>query len=182
MKTMVIFSILAMAILLGGCASIISGSTKSISVKSVPDDIVFSVKEQRTGEIIHRGRTPQSFPLSTNGGYFRSREYEVTLVKEGFANKKIEIKSIVSGWYFPGNLGLTCLTIIGGTLGFLVIDPATGAMWTLDPMEITAIMETPEQFEERQLREKQEMERRIEEEKNRPIPGAGTVIPLGIQK
>ena len=37
------------------------------------------------------------------------------------------IKPTPNGWYLAGNF------IFGGLLGWLIVDPATGAMWNLKP-------------------------------------------------
>ena len=48
----------------------------------------------------------------------------VEVSKEGFEKKTIQIESKTNGWYI-GNL------LFGSLIGFLIIDPLTGAMWTL---------------------------------------------------
>jgi len=40
----------------------------------------------------------------------------------------------LNGWYI-GNL------LFGGLIGLLIVDPLTGAMWTLDPKDINLILE-----------------------------------------
>ena len=40
-------------------------------------------------------------------------------------------------WYIGGNI------LFGGILGWLIIDPATGAMWKLDTNEINVTLDTP---------------------------------------
>jgi hypothetical protein len=96
-------------------------------------------------------------PLSTRGGYFKSKKYDVTLSKDGYAPKTINVDSFLSGWY-AGNIILWPVAVIGG----LIIDPLTGAMWSLTPKNIDAILETPDQFEEGKLKEQQEKEKEIE--------------------
>lgn len=49
---------------------------------------------------------------------------------EGYESKKINIECKLNGWYF-GNI------LIGGLIGFLIVDPATGAMYKLDSEGIT---------------------------------------------
>jgi len=58
------------------------------------------------------------------------------------------IDSFLSGWY-AGNIILWPVAVIGG----LIVDPLTGAMWSLTPKEIDAILETSKQFEELKLKE-----------------------------
>jgi hypothetical protein len=43
--------------------------------------------------------------------------------------------STVDGWYVAGNL------FLGGLIGWLVIDPASGAMWKIDPEYVNVSLE-----------------------------------------
>lgn len=45
-------------------------------------------------------------------------------------------KSMEAGWYIAGNL------LVGGILGWLIVDPLSGAMWTLSPAQVDARLET----------------------------------------
>ena len=65
-------------------------------------------------------------------GFFKPAGYEVAFSKEGFQTKKIQVTASVNGWYI-GNI------IFGGLLGLLIIDPATGAMYTLSPKDVNAM-------------------------------------------
>ncbi|HEX9261192.1 MAG TPA: hypothetical protein VF893_01535, partial [Candidatus Bathyarchaeia archaeon] len=73
--------------------------------------------------------------------------------KDGYAAKTINIDSFLSGWY-AGNVILWPVAVIGG----LIIDPLTGAMWSLSPKNIDAVLETGEQPKERQILERKETE------------------------
>jgi len=46
----------------------------------------------------------------------------------------------VGGWYIAGNI------LVGGLIGWFIVDPITGAMWNLEPenveMALTKIPET----------------------------------------
>ena len=156
MKVKMMLILLAM-VMLSGCASIVAGSHRDINIKSTPPDAAVSIQERESKQIVHKGQTPLIVPLSTRGGYFKSKEYNVTISKEGYATKTINIDSFLSGWY-AGNVILWPVAVIGG----LIIDPLTGAMWSLTPKNIDAILETPEQFEERKLKEQKEKEKELE--------------------
>jgi hypothetical protein len=43
----------------------------------------------------------------------------------GYETKKINVECSINGWYF-GNI------VFGGLIGFLIVDPVTGAMFKLD--------------------------------------------------
>lgn len=155
MKKLLIL-LLAM-VMLSGCASIIAGGHRDINIKSTPTDATVSIQDRESKQIVHKGQTPFIVPLSTGGGYFKSKQYEVTISKDGYATKTINIDSFLSGWY-AGNVILWPVVVIGA----LIIDPLTGAMWSLSPKNIDAILETPEQFEERKLKEQKEKEKELE--------------------
>jgi hypothetical protein len=52
--------------------------------------------------------------------------YTVTFTKAGYASQEHKIKRGVNGWYIGGNF------FFGGLIGWLIVDPITGAMWTLE--------------------------------------------------
>jgi len=56
----------------------------------------------------------------------------VKLSSVGYAEQIVPVNYKINGWYF-GNV------LVGGLLGMLVVDPATGAMWKLDtpPIYVT---------------------------------------------
>lgn len=137
--------ILSGLVMLSGCASIVAGSHRDINIKSAPSDAAVSIRERESKQIVHKGQTPLIVPLSTRGGYFKSKQYDVTISKEGYATKTISINSFLSGWY-AGNVMLWPMAIIGG----LIVDPLTGAMWSLTPKNIDAVLE---QVEDREVRE-----------------------------
>ena len=81
------------------------------------------------------GSTPASVSLKRGDGYFRPASYAVDFKKPGYKTKRLDIVPGFNGWYI-GNL------IFGGAiLGMLIVDPITGAMYTLNPNSITAELE-----------------------------------------
>ena len=74
--------------------------------------------------------------MNSGAGYFKAAEYSITYSKPGFEDLTLPITSEVDGWYI-GNL------FFGGLIGFLVVDPATGAMWKL-PAEHRGNLVDPE--------------------------------------
>jgi len=146
-------------VMLSGCASIVAGGHRDINIKSTPTDAAVSIQDRESKQIVHKGQTPFVVPLSTKGGYFKSKQYDVTISKDGYVTQTINIDSFLSGWY-AGNVILWPVAVIGG----LIIDPLTGAMWSLTPKNIDAILESTEQFNERQILEQQK-EREATEKK-----------------
>ena len=105
-----------------GCASIISKSEYGVNVNSDPQGQRFEIKNE-AGRHIHTGETPETVTLDAGAGFFDGERY--TLSTDG---STVILDSVIDGWYF-GNL------IFGGILGMLIIDPATGAMYSL-PEEV----------------------------------------------
>lgn len=120
MKAM--FAASAIALALSGCASIISGGTQPVTIKSVPDGASVTVTN-RAGEKIHNGTTPVTLTLNRGAGYFKSETYKVEVKKEGYEARQLDIVSTLNGWYI-GNI------LFGGVVGMLAVDPATGAMYS----------------------------------------------------
>jgi hypothetical protein len=111
-----------------GCASIVSTNLRQVTVRSTPDDAEVVVIDEK-GQEIDRARTPTTLTLKTGGPYFRGHDYTIVIRKEGYEDRSDRVRSTINGWYW-GNF------IFGGLIGFLVVDPLTGNMWSLSPREI----------------------------------------------
>ena len=112
-----------------GCASIISKSEYPISISSNPQAVDISIKDS-SGKEIFVGKTPTTISLKTSSGYFKGEDYSVTFTKDGIATHTAQIKRGVDGWYLAGNI------VFGGLIGWFIVDPITGAMWTLDNLHV----------------------------------------------
>ena len=129
-----IFVILTL-MLTTGCASIVSKSRYPVAISSEPNEVTFKITD-RTGQIIFNGKTPTVVTLKSGSGYFQGADYKVIFEKQGYMPATLGIDSSFDGWYI-GN----CL--FGGAdlfIGFLVIDPLTGAMWKLDGTLYTELL------------------------------------------
>ncbi|CAD9196625.1 hypothetical protein [Acinetobacter bohemicus] len=133
MKLFLTTACLAAALTMTGCASIFSGSTQTLTFKSVPDTANITITN-KLGEKIHTGSTPATVTLKRGNGYFKPAGYQVTFSKEGFQTKTVQVKATVNGWYIAN-------IIFGGLIGFLIVDPATGAMYTLSPSDINTLLD-----------------------------------------
>ena len=133
MKLFLTIACLAAALTMTGCASIFSGSTQTLTFKSVPDTANITITN-KLGEKIHTGSTPATVTLKRGNGYFKPAGYQVTFSKEGFQTKTVQVKATVNGWYIAN-------IIFGGLIGFLIVDPATGAMYTLSPSDINTLLD-----------------------------------------
>jgi|SRR6185437_3115822 len=115
------------ALLFPACASIISKSEWPVSIKSTPDKAEFTISNKAGGQV-HAGTTPAIIVLPAKAGYFSGETYQVVYSRTGFNTTTSSLNTSLNGWYL-GNL------IFGGLIGFLIIDPLTGAMWRL-PEEV----------------------------------------------
>lgn len=115
---------IAMALSFSGCATIIGSTTQPLTIKSTPEGANVVVIN-RAGEKIHAGVSPMTVTLNRGAGYFKPEIYTIKFDKEGYESKEVVVTGQVNGWYF-GNI------IFGGLiLGMLIVDPNTGAMYSL---------------------------------------------------
>jgi hypothetical protein len=122
------FSKLACIVLIisifSSCASIVSRSNWPFSVETSPEHATVVITNKKGNEVF-RGKTPAAMKLRSGSGFFSKESYVVSLSMNGYETKKISLECKVNGWYF-GNV------ILGGFIGMLIVDPATGAMYKLD--------------------------------------------------
>ena len=115
---------MASVFLFSSCASIVSKSIYPVSISSNPIGARISITD-KFGKEIYLGNTPATVRLKAGAGYFSRAEYQVKFSSPGYDDKIVPITFKLDGWYF-GNL------LLGGVLGMLIIDPATGAMWKIE--------------------------------------------------
>lgn len=118
------------------CASIIGENTQLIGISSTPEEASIKIVDEKSVSIF-TGKTPTNVTLhKSDGSYFGGKNYLVTISKEGFQPVDVQIKSKPNGWYLGGNL------VFGGLIGWLIVDPLSGAMYNLSPEHVNA--ELPE--------------------------------------
>ena len=117
---------------LTGCASIVSKSEYPVNITSVPTEADISIANGEN-KTIFMGKTPAIVSLKAGAGYFKGENYTVTFAKEGYMPHTAQISRGVDGWYIGGNI------IVGGLIGWIIVDPITGAMWTLKDLHIDLI-------------------------------------------
>ena len=117
--------------MLSSCATIFGKSSYPVSISTNPSDADISITDKK-GKEVYKGKSPATVTLKSSSGYFSKAEYQVKLSSPGYGEQVVPVNYKLDGWYF-GNL------FIGGLLGMLIIDPATGAMWKLDtpPIKVT---------------------------------------------
>ncbi len=128
-----IISIVALTFLLfiSGCASIVSKSNYPVAINSMPEGATITITA-KNGQQIYKGKTPTTVTLKSGAGFFTGASYSVAFEKPGYEPQTAVIEKQLDGWYI-GNI------LFGGVIGFLIVDPATGAMWKL-PDSISVIL------------------------------------------
>ena len=121
------------ALVATGCASLTTGSEQKVSFKSEPSEAKVVITEVREGKEIRVGSTPFTTSLKRGAGYFKKAKYLVTFEKPGYKTETITLEGTPGGWYLGGN-------VIFGGMGWLIVDPATGAMWTLEPNDVSVTL------------------------------------------
>lgn len=123
MRTKLLAVALSSSLLLSGCASIFTEQVYPVQVTSSPSGANVEIQDE-DGNIVYNGVTPSTVKLESSAGYFDGQTYTVKFHKDGYADETTVIDSGVEGWYWANIL-------VGGVLGMLIIDPATGAMFDL---------------------------------------------------
>jgi hypothetical protein len=121
--------LLASSVVLTGCASIVSKSNWPVTFKSNPPGAEITISDEYGNEI-HHGTTPATITLPSDSGYFSKAKYYIDVKQAGYQENKGVLVAKINGWYF-GNI----LFGFGSLIGFGIIDPLTGAMWKLPPMD-----------------------------------------------
>ena len=123
-----IVTLLTMTLLVGslpGCASIISRRVYPVTITSEPDDAKITIVN-KSGQTVFSDRTPITVQLRAGNSYFQGNDYTITFEKEGYVKSTAQVKRDLDPWYVVGNIG------VGHLIGWLIVDPMTGAMWTLE--------------------------------------------------
>lgn len=114
-----------------GCASIMASGPRKIPIASQPPGAKVSIYN-RSNELVTSQTTPFVAQLSPRHAFFLGQRYRIVFELEGFEPVEAQLKSRVGPWYL-GNL------LIGPT-GFLIVDPATGAMFRLEPDHVDQVL------------------------------------------
>lgn len=106
------------------CASIVSKSTYPLTINTNPSGVSVVIKNDK-GESIYDGISPATVKLKSGAGFFKKASYTVHVSGEGYSPQTLPVNFKIDGWYW-GNI------LLGGVIGMLIVDPATGAMYKLE--------------------------------------------------
>ena len=124
--------LIAFATFITNCASIVSRSNWPLTVNTQPTGAKITIIDKKD-MIVYNGTSPATLKLRSGAGYFAKQTYKVKLNLEGYPERIIPVSCNVNGWYIAGNL------VIGGLVGWLIVDPLTGAMYKLDKKVINEV-------------------------------------------
>lgn len=110
-------------LLFQSCATIRSTNTYTIHLQSEPSGASIEVFD-RKNTIIHTTQSPDSVVVKSGAAYFKRSEFTVTVTKPGFIPATAKIEFEVDKKYYQ-NFHTSFLMPVG----FLIVDPITGAMW-----------------------------------------------------
>lgn len=114
-----------------GCASVMASGPRKIPIASQPAGAKVSIYN-RSNELVTVQTTPFVAQLTPRHRYFRGQRYRIVFEMEGYETAEAQLNPRVGPWYL-GNL-------LWGLAGFLIVDPATGAMFRLEPDELDQVL------------------------------------------
>ena len=111
---------------LTGCATLVNGTHETLQIRTEPDEVSFSVRDE-DGREVASGQTPATISVSRSSGFFQPARYELYLTKPGYIPKTTPISTRVDAWWW-----IDWLLVAPSPL----VDPFTGAMWDLEDPRI----------------------------------------------
>lgn len=138
--------LLPASLFLASCASIVGDSAKTVGLNSQPTKANVAITDE-TGQEVFSGTTPTTVSLEkSDGSYWGGKEYTVQFSKDGFQAQTVRLETSPNGWYLAGNL------VFGGVIGWFVVDPFSGKMYTLSPDDVNASLPEGSQISSNELR------------------------------
>lgn len=127
---------------LSGCATIVGDSEQTITFTSSPSKAGLVITDER-GREVYYGETPSTVTLQkSDGSYFGGKTYRIAFSKPGFESHEVTLSAKPNGWFIGGNI------LAGGIIGWLIVDPWSGKMYTLGEDYIDTTLRTRTAFNE----------------------------------
>lgn len=124
----------AVVLVVAGCATIVGDKTQLMNISSNPSEAGISITDER-GQVVFEGKTPTNVTLQkSDGSYWGKKSYTVKIEKPGFSEQTIAVTATANAWYIGGNI------IFGGLIGWFIVDPMNGSMYTLSPQDISSTL------------------------------------------
>lgn len=131
MKLVFPFINLSLVLILTGCASVVSGTKQKVTINSTPPGAKVTVTDWKG--TITETNTPALLRLKRGKGYFTGAFYKVRVEADGYKPSEMWLNPKLNGWY-AGNV------LLGGVIGLVLVDPATGAMYSLKPNKLDLVL------------------------------------------
>lgn len=122
------FGIVALSVMLGGCASVTRGTTENISISSTPSGVEAMVSGL---EVPTTCTTPCAIVAK------RSADITISFEKDGYQSQTVQLTKEVSG---TGAAGFAGNLLAGGLIG-MGVDAATGAATDHKPNPVMVTMQ-----------------------------------------
>ena len=106
-----------------GCASLLGQSSWPVYVDSVNGDCDFVVRN-KYGLEVHSATTPKLLRLASGIGFFEKADYTLTFIRPDLSDFEIKLPAKINPWYYAN-------IPVANVIGLGLVDPATGAMWSL---------------------------------------------------
>lgn len=124
--------IASLAMLFTGCATIVGKKIELINIASEPNEAKVTISDEK-GEEIFSGTTPTGVTLEkSDGTYWGGKTYTVLIEKEGYKPESEVIETKPNILYIAGNF------LLGGLIGWFLVDPMGGGMYDFDPVSISS--------------------------------------------
>lgn len=119
----------------GGCSTLTGDRYNYVNLATTPQGADYEVRNG-ADKVVASGVTPNLVKLKSSAGYFKRGSYTVLFRKPGYEDVQVPLTAGMRGTYW-GNI------LIGGPIGLLIVDPASGAMWAL-PKAMTSELKPSE--------------------------------------
>ena len=116
---------IAIAVFMSNCATLVSKSIYPVRIEANPEGSKVTITN-RAGMQVFEGAAPASVMLNASAGFFKPEMYNIKIEKAGYATRVINVTATLDDWY----IGNICF---GGLIGWLIVDPASGAMYQIEP-------------------------------------------------
>ncbi len=129
MRKLLLTLLISPILTLFGCSTIVNGTTEQVNIHSTPSEATIRLLSSN-GAVIRETNGSLSYELKRSNGYFKKAHYSIEVASPGYETQIISLEtSLNGGWYIAGNI------LVGGIIGWFIVDPATGGMWRIEAPE-----------------------------------------------
>lgn len=127
---------MSLLIAASGCATLVNGrGPQAIRIHATPPGARCDVLDLRSGKPVDTIMPPGTVMLERSAGYFQYGNYQIVCSKEGFKTARVQVMGTANKSYVFGNI-----LIPAAPLYYLLVDPLTGAMWSLSPEVVEIVL------------------------------------------